>query len=232
MDGQLLAETTDAGSLIRVYFWAEDMPIAQMDTELTYLHADHLDTPRIGTNSSGAIVWQWNSDAFGSQPPNEDPDGNGMPTTVNLRFPGQYFDKETNLHYNYFRDYDPRIGRYLGSDPIGLMGGINTYLYAGANPLMYTDPLGLFSAADLPSIPQPVVNFSVGLGDALLLGTGGYLRDWAVVDGGVNPCSDAYDYGAVAVLAAGGRVCPMPGWLKRDRYSLCQVRRPVHLDWD
>ena len=129
--------------MIRVYFWAEDRPIAQMDTELTYLHADHLDTPRIGTNSNGTIVWQWNSDAFGSLLPNEDPDGNGMPTTVNLRFPGQYFDQETNLHYNYFRDYDPRIGRYLESDPIGLEGGANLYLYANAAPLVYTDPLGL-----------------------------------------------------------------------------------------
>ncbi|PXW89731.1 YD repeat-containing protein [Nitrosomonas sp. Nm84] len=95
MDGLLLAETSDAGNLIRVYFWVEDMPIAQMDTALTYLHADHLDTPRIGTNSSGTIVWQWNSDAFGSLLPNEDLDGNGTTTTVNLRFLGQYFDKET-----------------------------------------------------------------------------------------------------------------------------------------
>ncbi len=52
LNGLLLAKTTDAGSLIRVYFWAEDVPIAQMDTELTYLYADHPDTPRIGTNSS------------------------------------------------------------------------------------------------------------------------------------------------------------------------------------
>jgi RHS repeat-associated protein len=62
---------------------------------------------------------------------------------LNLRFAGQYYDKETNLHYNYFRDYDPSIGRYVSSDPIGLAGGINTYLYAEANPLSYTDPLGL-----------------------------------------------------------------------------------------
>ena len=60
----------------------------------------------------------------------------------NLRFPGQYFDKETNLHYNYFRDYDPAIGCYIQSDPIGLAGGINTYLYA-TDPLTQTDPMGL-----------------------------------------------------------------------------------------
>jgi RHS repeat-associated protein len=77
---------------------------------------------------------------------NHDPFGNGAPLgafSYDLRFPGQYFDQATKLHYNYFRDYDPRTGRYIESDPIGLAGGINTYAYVGGNPVNHTDALGL-----------------------------------------------------------------------------------------
>ena len=61
----------------------------------------------------------------------------------NLRFPGQYYDRETGLFYNLNRDYDPTIGRYVEVDPIGIAGGLNVYEYARSNPLTYTDPLGL-----------------------------------------------------------------------------------------
>jgi RHS repeat-associated protein len=61
-----------------------------------------------------------------------------------VRFATANFDKETNLHYNYFRDYEPGIGRYVQSDPIGLEGGVNTYAYVEGNPLGLADPRGLF----------------------------------------------------------------------------------------
>ena len=73
--------------------------------------------------------------------------------TLNLRFPGQYYDQETGLSYNYQRDYNPKIGRYLQSDPLGLNGGINSFVYAENNPLKYMDANGQFAFAFLLAIP-------------------------------------------------------------------------------
>ena len=100
--------------------------LAAPEARLYFLHTDYLDTPRLVTDETNKIVWRSKplTEPFGLSPVEEDPDGDGTAFTLNLRFPGQYFDKETNLHYNYFRDYDPNTGRYLQSDPIGLLGGI------------------------------------------------------------------------------------------------------------
>jgi RHS repeat-associated protein len=107
-----------------------------------YIHTDQLNTPRAITNGAGALVWLWDSDPFGEAAPAEQPAGQA-PFVNNLRFAGQYYDRETNLHYNYFRDYDPQLGRYVESDPIGLAGGNNTYAYVHGNPVSRTDTYGL-----------------------------------------------------------------------------------------
>jgi RHS repeat-associated protein len=124
---------------------------------LYYVHADHLNTPRLITNQSQQAVWRWDlGEPFGLTPPDENPSGLGT-FSYYLRFPGQYFDKETNTHYNYFRDYDPAIGRYVQSDPIGLRGGLNTYAYVEGNPLNLTDLFGLVAVPmPTPAPPPPV----------------------------------------------------------------------------
>lgn len=141
--GRLIGETTSSGTLVAEYIWLGDRPLAMVrkvgsKEETYYFHGDQLNTPMKLTDKTGVVVWDVEFDPFGNELPG------GVKTVANnLRFPGQYFDQETGLHYNYFRDYDPRTGRYIQADPIGLEGGINLYPYALNNSLRYIDPTGL-----------------------------------------------------------------------------------------
>jgi RHS repeat-associated protein len=120
-----------------------------------YLHADHLNTARLATDENKTVLWRWESEAFGATAPNEDPDGDHLRITLNLRFPGQYADTESGLYYNRNRYYDPKTGRYITSDPVGLRGSRNPYSYVGSNPTSRIDPTGLQEVFPIP-LPRPV----------------------------------------------------------------------------
>lgn len=146
---RLIGETTQAAAPMTTYLYGSGSePVAQINhgspDAITYLSATEVDAPRTGRDQSGTVVWRWESAAFGTTAPDEDPDGNQVLRTVNLRFPGQYYDGESGLFYNHHRYYNAATGRYLQSDPIGLQGGLNTYSYAGSNPLRFVDPKGLY----------------------------------------------------------------------------------------
>jgi RHS repeat-associated protein len=118
------------------------------------VHSDRLDTPRFLTDASQQLVWRQILEAYGGATVNEDVDGDLAVVEFNIRFPGQYYDKETSLHYNNFRYYDPETGRYISTDSIGLLGrldrrivtgidgGSNLYSYGINNPLKYVDHNG------------------------------------------------------------------------------------------
>jgi RHS repeat-associated protein len=169
--GHLIGEYDAAGSLLQETVWLEDLPIATLRPTGTgtptpiavyYVHPDHLGTPRAITRpSDNLFMWRWdNTDPFGNSLPNENPANQGV-FTYALRFPGQYYDAETGTHYNYFRDYDPTIGRYVQSDPIGLKGGPNTYAYVYDSPIRFSDPKGL----DIWQCSRPVKWYLGGVGN-------------------------------------------------------------------
>ena len=132
LNGRLISETNESGTLIKDYVWVDTSPLTQLDAvpggpeAIHYLHTDHLDTPRLATNATGTIDWRWDSTAFGDGYSDEDPDRDGRYTTINLRLPGQYYDNKTRLYYNWNRYYDPATGRYITADPIGLAGGVES----------------------------------------------------------------------------------------------------------
>ncbi|WP_447896407.1 RHS repeat-associated core domain-containing protein [Stenotrophomonas acidaminiphila] len=156
--GNLLGGYARDGNARQQIIWFGGMPVGLLqgsgaDQRLHYIEPDHLGTPRVIVDGLRDVaIWTWSAagEAFGMTQPNQDADNDGVLFDFDLRYPGQRHDAATGLSYNYFRDYDPATGRYVQSDPIGLMAGVSTYSYVSGSPLIWADMYGLLQWSLLP----------------------------------------------------------------------------------
>ena len=142
-DEGLVAEIDSTGAVVKTYgykpdsTWTTDPVFMKTDGVYYYYHNDHLGTPQKITDINGSTVWMAQYESFGKATIETESIQN------NLRFPGQYYDSETGLHYNWFRYYSVEFGRYYREDPIRILGDVNRFLYVRNNTLRLIDPFGL-----------------------------------------------------------------------------------------
>ncbi|WP_363799097.1 RHS repeat-associated core domain-containing protein [Lysobacter firmicutimachus] len=176
--------------------WLGDAPVgllagAGAAQKLHYVQPDHLGTPRAVIDADRNVaIWSWNAkgEAFGNDAPNQDPDQDGTAFVFDLRFPGQRFDAATGLNYNYFRDYEPGLGRYVQSDPIGLKGGHGTYTYSASSPLRFVDPTG-----ETPVAAAGCFIPGVGWGACAAIGAGAAVVGACYLTGACQAMGEAAD---------------------------------------
>jgi RHS repeat-associated protein len=146
LQGHVIAEADGAtGATTREYIWLApatgldpvDLPIGLVSSGTLYMvHTDHLARPIRVTNATKATVWSASYTSFG------EPQAISGTLALDLRFPGQLFQIETGLSYNWHRHYDPVTGRYTQADPLRFVDGPSVYAYVRSSPYMYVDPTG------------------------------------------------------------------------------------------
>ena len=165
----VLVETNGAGQAVREYIWLGDLPVAVLDGSATaatptllWVHADHLGRPELLTDASKAIKWKALYEPFGTVW------SITGPAALQMRFPGQWFQIEAGLAYNWWRHYDSTTGRYTQADPLGIQiedVGPSLYAYANSGPLMAYDPNGLMAVRDqFKNVLGPFKEFGTGGG--------------------------------------------------------------------
>ena len=146
---KVIGEYNNNGEPLEETVYLKNLPVATIQSHrVYYVYHDHLGAPLAITDTANVTLWRWDRMPFGGTGADEDPDGDENKFIYPLRLPGQYFDKESDLNYNYFREYDPGTGRYWESDPVGLIGGLTGYAYVASSPLQNIDPYGLWTGVD------------------------------------------------------------------------------------
>lgn len=190
----LIGEYDAAGNLKKGYGWKPDMvwgtaPVFMIENgRYFYYHNDTLGAPQKISDDTGTVVWSATYTAFGKAIVDT-----ASTVANNLRLPGQYYDEETGLHYNWNRYYDPETGRFTQTDPAGSFTDANLYRYAYNNPALIVDPLGDFG----------VVGAGIG---AVIGGVSGYMATgtWQGAVGGAVIGGAAGFFGQFGTSLAAG----------------------------
>jgi RHS repeat-associated protein len=164
---ELLGEYAQDGAAIQEVVWFDGQPLIVLgqanSNEVFFGYSDHLGAPRILVDRTGVERWRWIAEPFGSTTAEPAPSGLAA-VAFPLRFPGQYFDAETGLNYNYFRNYDSTSGRYTTPDPLGLAAAdVVLYNYVFNQPTRFTDPTGQVALVD-----DAVILAAIGVGVILM----------------------------------------------------------------